>query len=110
METLKKTREFQVLYKKGKNHVTHGFVCYYRENSLCLNRLGVVASKKIGNAVKRNRAKRVIREAFRQSSSRSCKSGYDFVFVARGRTPYMKSTEVYDLMLDVFGRIQAQKA
>jgi len=108
VESVKKTREFQFLFKKGSSYVTHGFVCYYHTNKLQVNRLGVVASKKVGNAVKRNRAKRVIREAFRlaeqtglkQIGSEQTINHYDFVFVARGKTPYLKSTQIYELIVN----------
>jgi ribonuclease P protein component len=56
-------------------------------------RLGITVGKKIGNAVKRNRAKRVITAAF----SAVCPQitlGYDFVIVARTRILNVKSTEV----------------
>lgn len=45
-------------------------------------RLGVVASRKVGNAVCRNRAKRLIREAFRRHAAR-LPPGLDLVVVAR---------------------------
>lgn len=60
-------------------------------------RAGITTSKKIGNAVKRSRSRRVIREALRQWAPR-IKPGYDFVFVARGKTPFVKSTDVAKAM------------
>ena len=47
----------------------------------------------MGNAVQRNRSRRVIREAYRALADQ-VRPGVDLVFVARGRTPYVKSTEV----------------
>jgi ribonuclease P protein component len=111
--TLKETREFQRLFKKGKSVVTYGFVCYYLENNrenrgslehFGANRLGIVASKKVGNAVKRNRAKRIIREGFRLWESQfreTTDKRYDFVFVARGKTPELKMTQVYKLINEI---------
>ena len=46
-------------------------------------------------------SRRVIREAYRQAYPR-LKKGYDVVFVARGRTPFVKSTEVYRAMMKHF--------
>lgn len=56
-------------------------------------RLGITAGKKIGNAVSRNRAKRVITAAFRGCLPQICE-GYDFVIVARPRILTVKSTAV----------------
>lgn len=55
--------------------------------------MGITTSKKVGNAVQRNRSRRVIREAFRALAPR-VRPGFDLVLVARGKTPYVKSTDV----------------
>ena len=55
-----------------------------------INRIGISASKKVGGAVQRNRAKRVIREAYRQIDREiGIKTGYLIVI-----TPYPKAAEV----------------
>ena len=71
---------------------------YVRKTRAGSCRIGITASKKIGNAVQRNRARRVIREAFRQIKL-PLKGGFDIVFVARTKTVFKKSTEIYDIML-----------
>ena len=99
--SVKKNREFQYLFKKGKSIVNSAFVCYFRPSKRRVNRLGIVTSKKIGNAVKRSRARRVIREAFRllePELRQRFQQRWDFVFVARGKTPYLKSTKIYSIM------------
>lgn len=98
--SVKKDREFRYLFKKGTSIVNGAFVCYLRPNKRRVNRLGIVTSKKIGNAVKRSRARRVIREAFRLFEPEIRRDGdkrYDFIIVARGKTPYMKSDKLYSL-------------
>ena len=59
--------------------------------------MGITTSKKIGNAVERNRARRIIRAAFRDNLP-YLKNGYDFVFVARSRTKHLKSTDSSAIM------------
>ena len=81
------------MYARGKSIVTPYVVIYYSKNRTGELRLGITTSKKIGNAVKRNRARRVIREAFRQISP-YLRRGYDYILVARGKTPFIKSTDV----------------
>ena len=49
-------------------------------------RVGFTASRKVGNAVARNRARRRLREAARRLLPAGAKSGYDLVLVARGET------------------------
>lgn len=91
--SLCKNNEFRRAYARGKSYVSPVVVAYVLKNRCRALRVGVTTSKKIGNAVQRNRARRVIREAFRELSPR-VRRGYDVVFVARGRTPFVKSTEV----------------
>ena len=59
--------------------------------------MGITTSKKIGNAVERNRARRIIRAAFRDNLP-YLKNGYVFVFVARFRTKHLKSTDISAIM------------
>jgi len=88
--------------------VTPAFVCYYSANKRSVNRLGVVAGKKVGNAVKRVRARRVIKEAFRLTEPEICSKSdkrYDFIFVARGKTPFFKSTRIRSLMGNIVTKL-----
>lgn len=57
---------------------------YAMKNRLKINRIGLTAGKAVGNAVKRNRVKRLIRESYLQME-KNLKLGYDLVIVARGR-------------------------
>ena len=60
-------------------------------------RYGITTSKKIGCAVERNRAKRVIRSAFSQLEDR-LNGNYDIVFVARTKTSKIKMQQVLEQM------------
>ena len=91
--SLCKNNDFRRVYANGKSYVSPVVVVYVLKNRRKILRVGITTSKKIGNAVQRNRSRRVIREAFRQIMP-GVKSGFDLVFVARGRTPFVKSTEV----------------
>lgn len=98
VETLKTNSDFRRAYARGKSYTNPALVLYVRKNRAGSCRIGITASKKIGNAVQRNRARRVIREAFRQIKL-PLKSGFDIVFVARSKTVFKKSTEIYAVML-----------
>ena len=83
--TLKKNHEFRRLYRKGASAAAGSMVLYCRKNRLGHNRVGFTVSVKLGNAVKRNRARRRLREVYRLSTPR-LKQGWDLILVARGRT------------------------
>gem|GEM_PF-84881 len=91
--TLKLNRDFRRLYYKGSSAVHPLIVTYASKNRLGYNRIGITVTKKIGKAVCRNRCKRIIRAAFAQVNTQ-IEQGWDFVFVARMKTPQAKSTEL----------------
>ena len=67
MEKLKKTKDFNRVYNKGRKKSGKYLLLF--ENKAGEQRFGVVASKKTGNSVYRSRAKRLIREAIRNNES-----------------------------------------
>jgi len=79
---LKKKSEFDSVFSNGKKGVTRALVIYAKQNKIGINRLGLVVSKKNGNAVKRNRIKRLIREAFRLENP-TLPKGFDLVCIPR---------------------------
>ncbi len=96
-EKLKQNWEFRRAYNKGKAMVTPYFVLYACKGRRDSVRLGITAGKKIGTAVKRNRAKRLITAAF-SACAGNVISGYDFVAVARTRILETNSCVVADNM------------
>ncbi len=82
-DKLRKTKEFNNVYRRGTSKVTKNIVMYYKKNGTKINRLGISVSKKVGKAVIRNRVKRLIKEAFRKQDMSNLSFGYDIVFVAR---------------------------
>jgi ribonuclease P protein component len=79
---LRNKKDFASLYKKGKSLGGRYIVLFYRKNGLSYTRRAFLASKKVGNSVKRNRARRLIRECYRFLEERLPK-GYDVLFIAR---------------------------
>jgi ribonuclease P protein component len=70
-----------------------------RADGLALVRIGFTASKKIGNAVLRNRAKRRLRALSREVLAREARPGWDYVLVARPEATV--SRPYADLMADL---------
>lgn len=98
---IKENYVFRRSYRRGKSLVSPYFVIYAMPNRRNVPRLGITASKKLGGAVKRNRAKRVITAAFRDCAP-YIKPNYDFVIVARTRILNIKSTAAAESMLKLF--------
>ena len=61
-ESLKKNKDFQLVYKCGKSYANKYLVMYIKENNTGKNRLGISVSKKVGNSIVRHRLTRLIRE------------------------------------------------
>ena len=82
---LNRNTDFRRLYRRGSSYANPALVIYFL----------------IGNAVQRNKSRRLIRAAFREvySEYEEYLQGYDFIFVARVRTRYKKSTELAEIML-----------
>ncbi len=95
-QTLQSNSDFRRAYARGKAYTNPALVTYVVKNRAGICRIGITASKKIGNAVQRNRARRVIRAAAEMLPA--LPAGYDLVFVARTRTVRRKSTEISRVM------------
>ncbi len=64
---LKARHEFQTVQTQGRRAATRFVTLLALPNQLSADRLGLIASRKFGNAIMRNRAKRRLREIFRQT-------------------------------------------
>ena len=96
-QTLTLNKEFKRAYYRGRSFATPVLVVYAVKNRRRINRIGLTATKKIGKAVKRNRARRVMREAFRLMEPELA-DGYDFVLVARVKTSFVPMQQVLDAL------------
>ena len=109
---------FSKAYSKGKRVVTKNVAVYllpdYAAKRLMrahpmkikVNRIGITASKKIGGAVVRNRAKRIIREAYRTvNREHKLKVGYLIVIAARDAAKNVKSGVIANDLRYAFGKL-----
>ena len=76
-------------------------VLFFRPNHLPYNRTGFLASKKVGNSVKRNRARRLMKEAYRTFYG-ELPQGYDFIIIARNTISGRKCADVEKSLKSAF--------
>jgi ribonuclease P protein component len=79
-EHIRRRAEFQQVYERGARVHGRFSTLFLLPNKLPIGRLGIAATRKLGGAVARNRAKRLIREVFRRNNMAS---GFDVVVVPK---------------------------
>ncbi|MDU4961315.1 MAG: ribonuclease P protein component [Sporomusaceae bacterium] len=102
-DKLRKNKQFQAVYKGGKSVSNRLLVLYMLPNYSTGGKIGFAAGKRLGNAVVRNRVKRMLREAFRLNRDQ-LPEGYDFILVGRQPVVGVKTQEVIGAFLNVAGR------
>ena len=101
-ESLKKTKDFQNVYRRGKSYANRYLVMYVLSNQTEGNRLGISVSKKVGNSVIRHHLTRLIRESYRLHED-MFNSGLDIVVVARSTAKDISYHEVESALLHLGG-------
>jgi len=102
-DILRRKDDFNSIYKKGKSVGDRYFVIFYKENRLSYNRIAFLASKKVGNSVERNRARRLMKENFR-ILKHQIMEGYDLIFIARNTINDVKSYDTEKSMKNALRR------
>ena len=92
-EILRRNSDFNSVYKRGKSVGDRLVVVFYKKNNLPYNRIAFLASKKVGNAVARNRARRLMKESYRSLCDQLV-PGYDIIFIARNTINNSKCADV----------------
>jgi ribonuclease P protein component len=107
------SNDFQRVYRTGKRYEGHLLTVFVLPNSLTQHRLGITASRKaLGRAVDRNRAKRLLREAFRLTKPRldRLKRRYDWVLNARRSLLSLESRRPSDEFEQMIARVESEEA
>ncbi len=102
--TLKRNSEFARGYKRGKSYVHKHVVVYINNNNKQGVRIGFTATKKVGKATVRNRARRVLKHALNTALTPQImqRNNIDIILVARGLTPKIKSTQMAKTLTEIF--------
>ena len=103
-EVLRRKKDFNRIYGKGKSVGEKYVVMFSLKNGLGYNRMAFLASKKVGNSVQRNRARRLMKESFRNICE-DLPEGYDIILIARSSIKEKKCSEVKASMKNAFRRM-----
>ena len=101
-ESLKKNKDFQIVYNHGKSFANRFLVMYVVENGMEKNRLGISVSKKVGNSVIRHHITRLIRESYRLQED-MFNSGLDIVVIARSNAKNASYHEIASALMHLGG-------
>ncbi|MFH1097845.1 MAG: ribonuclease P protein component [Candidatus Desantisbacteria bacterium] len=102
-QRLLQAAEFNAVYSRGMAYHHRFLVLFSLPKESADRRVGIVAGKKTGGAVKRNRAKRLLREAYRLNKNKLIQ-GLDMVLVAKKGFPELTFVEVENNLLYLFKR------
>jgi len=103
-DRLKKNNEFQFVFQTGVSKANRQFVVYFTDQPANDHfRVGISVSKRVGNAVTRNRIKRHIRELIRLLENQIFEKK-DYVIIARKPTADMDFHEMKKSLVHVLKR------
>jgi ribonuclease P protein component len=113
LTSVKLRRDFLAANAAGKKFITQSFILQANERGrdhpvTDLSRVGFTVTKKLGNAVTRNRIRRRLRSAVR-SAAPEMKPGHDYVMIARGKALDCTFGELERDIKFAFSRIHAKK-
>ena len=108
LERIRKKKDFSGLYRNGSRFRGRYFSLIYRRNGLGFSRLAVVAGRKVGPAVARNRVKRRFRELFRRNKA-LLEEPVDLIVVARPGAAELAWPEVKEGFLSALKTIFSKR-
>jgi len=95
LETLTGQKKFNRVYSYGKSYVSSRLVLYLLKNKHKKNFFGFSISKKIGNAVIRNKLRRRLKEIIRLMEKKDeIEEGFYFIFIARKPVNYLNFNQL----------------
>ena len=105
-ERVKRSEEIRNLFKNGERITIHGAKLFLIPNNLEKNRIAFALPRNYGNAIKRNRCKRLSREAYRKLKAQ-LQTGFDMIFlVYPGSDSYQKRCAMFYTLVQKAGILE----
>ncbi len=98
LNIIKKNKDYRRVYHRGKSYADRYMVLYVLKNNIKICRFGFTISKKIGNAVVRNKIKRRFKEVCRLNLENFL-CGFDYIIIARRDIVYLNYRQIEDSLL-----------
>ena len=92
---LRRRAEYLAVQRGNLRVVSHAFIGLVSIKKEGVSRLGITTAKQVGNAVQRNRTRRLVREAFRRRWMHLPEEGVDLVVVAKTRAQEIDGKAVF---------------
>jgi len=105
---LLKRSQYLTVSRQGKRVYTDCFIAIVLKGTAKNNRIGITISKKTGNAVRRNRIKRIIREYFRHNKEKILKP-VDINIIAKKGLTTLSNLEIIEKLDKLFSKIALAK-
>lgn len=97
---LRSNMEFKKVYSGGKNYWNRNLVLYVKKNDIGNTRVGYSITKKIGNAVTRNKIRRRMKEIYRLNFN-GVKDNYDLILIPKKNIVDISYKELENAMLHI---------
>lgn len=107
-ERISKKSEFNLIFKNGKKITSKELKTYFIKNNKKQSSFSIVIGKKLGNAIQRNRIKRLIREVYRKNKE-YFGIGINWVFIPKGKWEKIDYYHAERIILDVVKGIRKKK-
>jgi len=108
LNIIKKNKDYRRIYHRGKSYADRYMVLYVLKNNFEVCRFGFTVSKKIGNAVVRNRIKRLFKEVCRLNLENFL-DGFDYIIIARREVVYLNYRQIEDSLLRLLKKASVRR-